>query len=107
VRNAIALGLTAAVLTLVAGCDQKTAQASSPPAAAQPDALRFADGMPRFDRAPGEKGYWDMPSVSTVVESGVKVDIDANGKLKNLEDAAKVAPFQPWALALFKYRQQN
>jgi hypothetical protein len=107
VRIPIALGLTASILTLVAGCDQKTAQASSPPAAAQPDALHFADGMPRFDRSPGEKGFWDMPSVSTVVESGVKVDVDANGKLRNLDDASKVAPFQPWALALFKFRQQN
>ncbi len=56
---------------------------------------------------PGEKGYWDMPSTTSLVEKGVKVEFAANGKLKNLADAAKVAPFQPWALALYKFRQQN
>jgi hypothetical protein len=33
--------------------------------------------------------------------------MDARGKLRNPADAAKVAPFQPWALALYQYRQQN
>ncbi len=68
---------------------------------------RFADGTVRLDRMPGEKGYWDMPSATSLVEKGVKVQFDSNGKLKNLADAARVAPFQPWALALYKYRQQN
>ncbi len=70
-------------------------------------APRHADGSVNFDRAPGEKGYWDMPSVSSLVEDGVAVEFDTNGKLKNLADAAKVAPFQPWALALYQHRQQN
>ena len=43
----------------------------------------------------------------SLVEEGVSVPMDATGKLENLEDAAKVAPFQPWALALYRYRQQN
>jgi hypothetical protein len=30
-----------------------------------------------------------------------------DGLLKNIADAPKVAPFQPWALDLFKYRQAN
>jgi hypothetical protein len=68
---------------------------------------RYADGSVRLDRMPGEKGYWDMPSAVSLVEKGVKVEFAPNGKLKNLADAAKVAPFQPWALALYKYRQQN
>jgi len=68
---------------------------------------RHEDGTVRLDRMPGEKGYWDMPSATSLVEKGAKVQFSANGKLKNLADAAKVAPFQPWALALYKFRQQN
>ena len=48
-----------------------------------------------------------IPSATSLVEEGVKVAFEPNGKLKNLADAAKVAPFQPWALALYKFRQQN
>lgn len=68
---------------------------------------RYADGRVRLDRLPGEKGYWDSQSVASLVESGKKIDFLPNGKLKNLADAAQVAPFQPWALALYKFRQQN
>lgn len=73
----------------------------------QTDVPRYPDGMVRLDRMPGEKGYWDMPSASSLVEAGQKVEFDAAGRLKNPADAAKVAPFQPWALALYQYRQQN
>ncbi|MET0291944.1 MAG: hypothetical protein ABW136_06215 [Steroidobacteraceae bacterium] len=91
----------AALSLLAAGCDSK------PAAKADAAAPRFPDGLVRFDRQPGEKGFWDNPSVSSLVEQGVSVEFDANGKLKNLDDAAKVAPFQPWALALYKHRQQT
>jgi hypothetical protein len=70
-------------------------------------APRRADGSILFDRAPGEKGYWDMPSAASLVESGVAVEFDARGKLKDPAAAAKVAPFQPWSLALYQYRQAN
>ena len=30
-------------------------------------APRFADGLLRLDRAPGEKGYWDMPTAVSLV----------------------------------------
>jgi len=70
-------------------------------------APRYDDGTVRLDRAPGEKGYWDMPSAASLVEKGVEVQFTPDGKLKNLADAAKVAPFQPWALALYEFRQQN
>lgn len=76
-------------------------------AAGSNEVPRRADGTVRLDRVPGEKGYWDNPSATSLAEKGVTVAFDANGKLKNLADAAKVAPFQPWALALYKYRQQN
>ncbi len=68
---------------------------------------RFSDGMVRFDRAPDEKGYWSLPSASSLIEEGMSVKMDASGRLANLADASRVAPFQPWALALYQYRQQN
>ena len=96
------LGL-AIVAVLAAGCGgkpggEKAADAATP---------RYPDGLVRFDRMPGEKGYWDNPTAVSLVEDGVQVEFEKNGKLKNLDDAAKVAPFQPWALALYKHRQQN
>ncbi|RYG40041.1 hypothetical protein EON79_23275, partial [bacterium] len=96
--------VAAAVSLLVAACSPKSGDGAAKAGAEVP---RFPDGLVRFDRVPGEKGYWDSPSVSSLVEEGVDVKMDANGKLANLDDAAKVAPFQPWALALYKHRQQN
>ena len=81
--------------------------AASDSASSPKPAPRYADGKVRLDRAPGEKGYWDSPSVTSLVESGAKVEFDKNGKLKNIADAPRVAPFQPWALALYKHRQSN
>jgi len=106
VRTVIGVGCLVVVTACTAGCQQKNAAASTLTTAQSP-APRFPDGRVRFDRAPGEKGYWDSPSVSGLVEDGAKVEIDAAGKLANLADAAKVAPFQPWALALYEYRQKN
>ena len=62
------------VAALVAGCgrasDEKAAAAPTP---------RFADGLVRFDRLPGEKGYWDNPSVVSLVEEGVQVEFGPGG----------------------------
>jgi hypothetical protein len=99
-RSWLNAGCAALLLTLTA-CSGKDAK---PAAAAAP---RFPDGVIRFDRAPGEKGYWDFPTRTALMEDGVEVEVDARGKLKNLADAGKLAPFQPWAQALFEYRQQN
>lgn len=111
-RTMIRIGCLAVLVTLTAGCQSKDSAASAASAAssAAPStgpSPRFPDGMLRFDRAPGEKGYWDSPSVSGLVETGVHVEMDASGKLANIADAARVAPFQPWALALYQYRQRN
>jgi len=94
--NRMAIIATAAVLLLSACGPGKPAPAP-----------RNADGTIRFDRVPGEKGFWDNPTTASLVESGVQVQFQPNGKLANLADAAQVAPFQPWALALYKYRQEN
>jgi hypothetical protein len=89
------------LLLLLSACNSGTQKAKESPAP------RYADSKIRLDRAPGEKGFWDLPSAVSLVESGITVEMAANGKLKNLADAAKVAPLQPWALALYEYRQRN
>lgn len=70
-------------------------------------APRFDDGVVAFDRVRGESGYWGNPGVASLIEQGVEVAMDARGILDNIDDAARVAPFKPWALALYRYRQQN
>ncbi len=100
---AFALGLAA--------CGEATAPAAtetsvqSPAAAAE--APRFEDGTIRFDRVPGELGYWANASKQSLIENGVDVAMDDKGLLANLDDAAKVAPFMDWSLGLYKYRQAN
>jgi hypothetical protein len=98
-KQSLVLGLM--MLSLITACSKKPAASSTAPAP------RYPDGSIRFDRTPGEKGYWDMASAVSLVETGVTVAMDKQGKLTNLADAAKVAPFQPWALGLYQYRQQN
>jgi hypothetical protein len=68
---------------------------------------RWPDGKPRLGAPPDEKGYWGRPSATFLVEDGVKVDANAHGLLRNIADASKVAPLQPWARSLFEFRQQN
>ncbi|MEJ1965322.1 MAG: hypothetical protein WDO56_28815 [Gammaproteobacteria bacterium] len=107
IRCLLGVGCLIGTLVLTAGCEPNESKAST--AAAKPADVtpRFPDGMVRLDRLPEEKGYWDNPTATGLVEDGVKVDIDANGKLENIDDAKRVAPFQPWALALYQYRQKN
>ena len=68
---------------------------------------RWPDGQVRLGPAPGEKGYWGTASARVLVENGAKVPVNEDGLLLNLSDADRVAPFQPWALAVFAYRQRN
>jgi hypothetical protein len=88
-----------AVLVCVSGCER-----AGPASATTP---RFPDGVVRLDRAPGERGYWGPASVSSLIERGVDVPMNEQGLLANIDDARRVAPFQPWALALYQYRQRN
>ena len=74
--------------------------------AARP-APRFDDGRVNLDRVAGEKGYWGPASVSSLVETGVDVAMDERGLLADIGEAGRVAPFQPWALGLYEYRQGN
>jgi hypothetical protein len=70
-------------------------------------APRWPDGHVRLGPAPGKKGYWGAASVTTLMETGAVVPIDLDGLLVNLADADKVAPFQPWAKAVYEYRQRT
>jgi len=76
-------------------------------AASQPTP-RWPDGHPRLGPPPGKKGYWGAPSSTVLVENtGVAVPMNKDGLLVNIADADKVAPFQPWAKAVYEYRQRT
>jgi len=77
---------------------------ANPPSRPTP---RWPDGKPRLGPESGEKGYWARPSATMLVEDGVRVEANEHGLLKNIADASKIAPFQPWAKALFEERQRN
>jgi hypothetical protein len=68
---------------------------------------RWPDGHVRLGPAPGKKGYWGTASAATLVETGAVVATNRDGLLVNLADADKVAPFQPWAKAVYEYRQRT
>lgn len=86
------------------------AACSTPPGESEQTARltpRFGDGRINLDRVPGEKGFWGPASKSSLVETGVDVEMDERGLLADIGNADQVAPFQPWALALYEYRQNN
>lgn len=69
---------------------------------------RWADKQPRLGpSAGGAQGYWAYPSSTVLFEAGANVQMDQYGILKNIADASKVAPMQPWALALYINRQNR
>ena len=72
---------------------------------------RWPDGQPRLGAAPGgAQGYWAYPSVTALAEGNGAQDrdpMDEWGLLKNIADAPKVAPMQPWALQLYTERQRR
>lgn len=66
------------------------------------------NGHPRLGPAPGERGYWEVIGTPQLREnSGNAVAMDGEGLLKNLNDADRVAPFQPWAKAVYEFRQRT
>jgi hypothetical protein len=83
------------------------AKAPAAPLSARPTP-RWPDGHPALGATPGSAdGFWTDPSETALIEDGVDVKMDQFGLLANLADAAKVAPMQPWALALYRYRQER
>ena len=110
------LSATIVATFLISGCgDTETQSGDMTQSASTPapvvetvrETPRYDDGTVRFDRVPGELGYWNNPSKHSLVENGVDVAMNEQGKLANINDADQVAPFMPWALGLYKYRQEN
>ena len=93
---------------VVAGTGQRVffARPIAPPAATNQPTPRWPDRQPRLGAGPGDTGYWAYPSATMLVERGVTVEADANGLLRNIADAPRVAPFQDWARDLYIYRQR-
>jgi len=54
-----------------------------------------------------QKGYWGTASASALVENSAKIAMSDEGILRNPADANRVAPFQPWAKAVYEYRQRS
>ena len=68
----------------------------------------WPDNQPRLGNIPGGvSGYWAWPSKTVLVEDGVDVPMYPGGHLRNIADAAKVAPMQPWALGIYRLRQEH
>jgi hypothetical protein len=78
-----------------------------PRAVASGPTPRWPSGQPRLGPPPGQSGYWANPNRPYLVEDGVTVVADQYGLLKNIADAPKVAPMQPWARDLYTLRQRN
>ncbi|HEX5419114.1 MAG TPA: DUF6152 family protein, partial [Gammaproteobacteria bacterium] len=68
---------------------------------------RWPDGVPILGAQDASGGYWAYPTKTVLVQAGVNVAMDRDGLLENVSDAPKVAPFQPWALALYEDRQRR
>jgi hypothetical protein len=80
---------------------------ATPPAAAGAPP-RWPDGRVRLGPPPGGKGYWGKASVSALVEQSTSpIPMSADGLLLDLSDADRVAPFQPWAKAVYLHRQRT
>ncbi len=87
------------ICSVVLGPGVAAAQGTSTP--------RWPDGQPRLGPPAGGQGFWGAASATWLIEkSGAKVDIAADGRLARPQDADRVAPFQPWAKALYLHRQQ-
>ena len=88
-------------LFMASGDGQATSSRGEP-------APRWADGQVRFGPPPGEAGFWGRASAVGLVEStGVEIAMNDDAILLNIADADRVAPFRPWAKALYEYRQRN
>src|SRR3954465_10533802 len=88
----VCLGLTAS--TALA---QQRGGRAKPPSKPTP---HWVDGRVNFSAAPGEKGYWGT-GPGNLSENQIPM---SGAFLVNPSDIDKIAPFQPWAKELVKYR---
>lgn len=68
---------------------------------------QWPDGQPRLGPPIGGNGYWINTGSGSLYEEGQEIPMDALGMLDNINDAPRVAPFQDWALDLYRLRQAN
>ncbi|MEO8099256.1 MAG: DUF6152 family protein [Acidobacteriota bacterium] len=96
-------------ITLSGGAKLSEASLPAPRAkqASRP-APRWPNGHVRLGAEPGQAGYWANPSRPALFENTAgNLAMNYEGILANIADADKVAPFQPWAKAIYTYRQRN
>ena len=80
----------------------KTKQVST----VRPPAPRGPDGHVSLGPPPGKKGYWGLANTNGLVENtGARIAMNTDGLLANLGDIDRVAPFLPWARAVYEHRQ--
>ncbi len=80
-------------------------KAAVPVAASAP---RWPNSHVRLGPAPGRKGYWGSGgAVSLVEDSPAGIAMNDEGLLENLADVDRVAPFKPWAKAVYEFRQRS
>src|SRR5690242_6527996 len=72
------------------------------------EAPRWPNGHVRLGVVPGGKGFWADANPGGLYETSAgNIRMNYEGLLANVADAGKVAPFQPWATALYELRQRN
>jgi len=77
-------------------------------AGASKEAPRWPKGHVRLGAVPGGKGFWADANPSGLYETSAgNIRMNYQGLLASIADSAKVAPFQPWAKALYELRQRN
>jgi hypothetical protein len=96
-----------AVIETATGMPVLRLVSTAPDAAAQRPAPRWSDGTPRLGAPDSSDGYWGYPSKTVLVQDGAGVAMNASGLLEDIDAAARVAPFQPWALGLYEHRQRR
>lgn len=85
-----------------------TARDAPRTAASAGPAPRWPDGRVRLGAPPSQKGHWGGASAKALAENrSTPVRVNDDGLLMNLADADRVAPFQPWAKAVYLHRQRT
>lgn len=84
---------------------------ATPTRTAEP-APRWPDRKVRLGPAPGSKGFWASATVSDLFENSAQnrstpIPMNQDGLLTNFSDIDRVAPLQPWAKAIYQFRQRN
>lgn len=95
-------------LTIAGGAKLSEASPTAARAKSGKSAPKWPNGHVRLGAEPGQAGYWANPSKAAMYETSAgNIAMNSEGILANIADAGKVAPFQPWAKALYEYRQKT